>query len=98
MCVGIESDPSRVRAQHGSLSSSLRVEVLFEDAAGSVHALTIGQLAACSSWNPSIQMPVVANLLALLPGERTAVVFRFTPQGDGVDYRIDDVYVDPHRH
>jgi hypothetical protein len=40
-------------------------------------------------------MPVIANLLPLLPGSRTAVAFRFTPYGDGGDWTIDDVYVDP---
>ena len=33
--------------------------------------------------------------LPLLPGERTPVAFRFTPQGKGT-WSIDDVYVDPH--
>ena len=39
--------------------------------------------------------PILVNLLALVPGERTAVAFRFTPRGLG-SWLIDDVYVDPY--
>jgi hypothetical protein len=40
-------------------------------------------------------MPLVVNLLPLLPGDYTPVAFEFTPQGYGGNWRIDDVYVDP---
>jgi hypothetical protein len=42
-------------------------------------------------------MPLVVNLLPLLPGEQTPVRFRFTPQGSA-NWQIDDVYVDPRQH
>lgn len=97
MCVGIEHPTLRIFARKaGSLTSTLKTEVLFEDASGNAHALTIGVLSASSSWQPSIVMPIVANLLPLLPDERTAVAFRFTVQGAGA-WRVDDVYVDPYR-
>jgi len=38
-------------------------------------------------------MPVIANLLPLVPGEQTPVAFRFTARRGAV--QIDDVYVDP---
>lgn len=99
MCVGIEHPTIRFFARNaGSQFSTLRVDVLFEDAAGQVHALSIGTVGGGSSWQPTLPAPVVANLLPLLPNERTAVAFRFTPQGYGSDWRIDDVYVDPWRH
>jgi hypothetical protein len=41
-------------------------------------------------------MPILANLLAVLPGGRTPVAFRFTPGGAGSEWMIDDVYVDPY--
>jgi hypothetical protein len=70
----------------------LEVEVLFEDAMGTVHALPIG-VDLGGGWHPSLVMPVLANLLPLLPGEQTPVAFRFTAiQGD---FQLDDVYVDP---
>jgi hypothetical protein len=96
MCVGIEHPTLRVFARNGgSVLSTLKVEVLFEDASGDVHALPIGLLTAGSQWRPSVVMPIVVNLLPLLPGERTAVAFRFTPNGGS--WKIDDVYVDPYR-
>jgi hypothetical protein len=95
MCVGIEHPTLRFFARSASALATLKVEVLFEDATGTVRTLTIGVMPATSSWQPSVLMPVTANLLALLPGQYTAVAFRFTPQGG--DWRIDDVYVDPHQ-
>jgi hypothetical protein len=96
MCVGIEHPTLRLFARNsGSLLSTLKVEVLFEDNGGSVHALPIGLLLAGGQWQPSTAMPVVANLLPLLPGEHTAVAFRFSASGG--NWKIDDVYVDPYR-
>jgi hypothetical protein len=98
MCVGIEHPTVRLLARNtGSPVSALLVEVLFEDAGGDVHSLPIGAVLGGSSWQPSLPLPVVANLLPLLPGDHTAVAFRFTPYGNG-DWTIDDVYVDPWRH
>ena len=98
MCVGIEHPTLRLVARNtGSLRSALIVEVLFEDADGNVHSLSIGAVAGGSRWQPSAPLPVIANLLPLLPDARTAVAFRFRPIGAG-DWDIDDVYVDPWRH
>ena len=98
MCVGLLHPTLRLFARNtGAPLSTLRVEVLFEDAAGAVHSLPIGLLVAGSAWQPTLPMPVVANLLPLLPGIMTAVAFRFTPQGRGGRWAIDDTYVDPHR-
>jgi hypothetical protein len=44
-------------------------------------------------WAPTLPMTVVANLLPLLPGDQTAVAFRFTAVAGS--WQIDDVYVDP---
>jgi hypothetical protein len=98
MCVGILHPTLRLLARNtGSASGALGVEVLFEDAAGIVHALTIGEIAGHPAWAPTVPMPVVANLLPLLPDNHTAVAFRFTPQGAGSSWVIDGVYVDPYR-
>ncbi len=96
ICVGLDHPTLRLFTKRsGSLISALAVEVLFEDAGGHVRSLGIGVFGAASSWQPSAPLPVVANLLPLLPGELTAVSFRFTALSG--DWRIDDVYVDP-RH
>jgi hypothetical protein len=96
MCVGIEHPTLRLFARNsGSLLSTLKVEVLFEDNGGTVRSLPIGLVLAGGQWQPTLAMPVIANLLPLLPGEHTAVAFRFTANGG--NWKIDDVYVDPYR-
>jgi len=98
MCVGIDHPTLRLVARNtGSPLSLLMVEVLFEDAGGTVRSLPIGAVLGGPDWQPSTPLPVGANLLPLLPGQNTAVAFRFTPFGNG-DWTIDDVYVDPWRH
>jgi hypothetical protein len=98
MCVGVLHPTLRLFARRtgGSFLSGLRVDVLFEDAGGRVRSLPIGLALGGSRWQPTLPMPVVANLLPLLPGQNTAVAFRFSPTGWGT-WQIDDVYVDPHR-
>jgi hypothetical protein len=97
MCFGLGHPTLRFFARSsGSLLSSLKVEVLFETSAGSVVAAPIGVVTPSSAWRPTLPMAIVANLLPLLPGERTPVAFRFKPQGNA-GWWIDDVYVDPSR-
>jgi hypothetical protein len=94
MCVGIEHPTLRFFARNGgSALSTLRVDVLFEDAFGNVRSMSIGMIAGGSNWQLTPQMPVLVNLLPLLPGDHTPVAFRFTAQGGA--WTIDDVYVDP---
>jgi hypothetical protein len=73
------------------------VEVLFETGDGHVRALPIGSVLGGPGWVPTPPLPITVNLVPLLPGEKTAVAFRFRPSGGG-DWRIDDVYFDPWRH
>jgi len=96
ICVGLGHPTMRffTRRAGGSPLGTLTVEVLFEDATGAVHDLTIGVVLAGTDWAPTPLLPVVANLLPLLPDDRTAVAFRFTASS-GADWLIDDVYVDP---
>jgi hypothetical protein len=93
ICVGLAEPTLRFFAEGpAGVVDRLDVEVLFEDAAGQVRALPIGTDLG-GSWHPTTVMPVLANLLPLLPGGQTAVAFRFTAHGGS--FRIDDVYVDP---
>lgn len=96
VCVGIEHPTIRffAKSSDASLGSSLRVDVVFEDAWGNLHNLTIGRETR-SGWEVTPAYPVVANLLPLLPGQHTAVAFRFTPEGTG-SWQIDDLHVDPY--
>lgn len=100
-CVGLEHPTMRffARGSGGGLLgalSTLQVDVLFEDAGGTVRSLPIGIVARTGQWSPTLPAPVVANLLPLLSGEMTPVSFRFTPRGSA-SWTIDDVYVDPKR-
>jgi hypothetical protein len=98
MCVGLLHPTLRAFARNeGSLLSAMRVTVLFEDALGNIQRLPIGVMVGQRRWAPTLPVPVVANLLPLLPHERTAVAFKFAPLGAGGAWRIDDVYVDPMR-
>jgi hypothetical protein len=100
ICVGLLHPTVRFFAKSsgdsllGSLVSTLTVEVLFEDAGGNVRSLPIGTVLPSSRWTPTLPYPVIANLLPLLPGEKTPVQFRFRAAG-GSSWQIDDVYVDP---
>jgi hypothetical protein len=98
VCVSIDYPVLRLFVRNRGLPTSiLAVDVLFEDSTGTVHSLPIGVVAGAPSWQPSLPIPVIASLLPLLPGERTAIAFRFRATGFGGDWRIDDVFVDPHR-
>ena len=98
ICVGLAHPTVRFFAKRqsgGWLSlASLRVDVLFETANGTIASLPIGSVLNGGSWQATSPMLVVANLLPLLPGQRTPVAFRFTAQG--ADWSIDDVWVDPY--
>lgn len=97
MCVGIEHPTLRLFARNtGSALSTLRVNVLYEDAQGEVRSATIGELSGTSTWHPTPAMALVVNALALLPGDHTPVALRFEPQGPDGGWQIDDVYVDPY--
>ena len=60
-------------------------------------------LPVCTSiYDPTLRLFVnntgqltVTNLIATLSLQRTVIAYRFTPEGTGGQWRIDDVYVDP---
>jgi hypothetical protein len=94
ICVGIEHPTLRFFAKGSNPSATLRVDVLFEDALGNVRSLPIGAVTGNTRWAPTAIYPLVVNLLPLLPGQKTAVAFRFTASGG--TFQVDDVYVDPY--
>lgn len=96
MCVGLEHPTLRLFARNdGSWLGTLNVEALVEAESGHALALPIGGALGHARWAPTLPLPVVANLLPVLPGEHTLVAFRFTATGSA--WVIDDVYVDPYR-
>jgi hypothetical protein len=93
-CVGIEEPTLRFFAKKNSgLLSTLAVSVYVKTSLGLVVPVPVGVLLGNGQWKASPKMLIVANLLPLLPGDRTPVAFQFTPLLGS--WQIDDVYVDP---
>ena len=94
ICVS-QSDPTmRFFARStGEPTGTLGVEVLYTDSLGDPQSLPIGVVAGVTAgeWTPTIAMPITANVYEM------AVAFRFTAEGTGSSWLIDDVYVDPYR-
>jgi hypothetical protein len=93
ICVGIEHPDIRFFAKGSSPAATLRVEVLFEDAAGNVQSAPIGAVTGTGDWALTPPFAIVANLLPLLPGSHTAVAFKLTAVTGC--WKVDDFYVDP---
>ena len=97
-CVGLAEPTLRLFAKRNSallgLVSTLNVEIQVQTSLGLSAWLPVlpGDLGG-SSWHPTAQMPLLANLLTLSATDRTPVRFRFTPLLGS--WQIDDVYVDP---
>jgi hypothetical protein len=73
----------------------MTVDVLTETSLGLVVAVPLLPGVLTNAWKPSPATPVVANLLPLLPGQKTAVAFRFHAVTG--NWGLDDVYVDPYK-
>jgi hypothetical protein len=94
MCVGLDEPTLRLFAKNDrSLLSTLSVEVIFETSLGLTASAPVGVLLPNGKWKPSPRLLVVANLLPLLPGEKTPVQFRVRAVGS--TWWVDDFYVDP---
>jgi hypothetical protein len=95
ICIGIEHPTMRFFANRhsGCRWSPLRVDVLFENAAGNVNSLPIAFVSNDGSWQPTSSIATLANLL-VAPGEHTQVRFRFKAYGAG--WSVDDIFVDPY--
>jgi hypothetical protein len=95
MCAGVTNPDFRLFVQNtGSSSSTLAVNVIYETSTGIQATIQVAALSATKSWAPSAKIPILLNLLPLLPGNATPIAFSFTPVGQG-NWSIDDLYVDP---
>lgn len=95
-CVGLAEPTLRFFARKNSgLLSTLAVSVYVKTSLGLVVPVPVGVVLGNGQWKATPQMLIVANLLPLLPGDRTPVAFQFTPLLG--EWQIDDVYVDPLR-
>jgi len=97
-CVGLAEPTLRFFAKKNSGLlgiSTLAVSVYVKTSLGLVVPVPVGVVLGNGQWQATPQMLIVANLLPLLPGDRTPVAFQFTPVLGS--WQIDDVYVDPLR-
>jgi len=95
-CVGLAEPTLRFFAKKNrGLLSTLVVSVYVKTSIGLVVPVPVGVVLGNGRWKATPTMLIVANLLPLLPGDRTPVAFQFTPLLG--DWQIDDVYVDPMR-
>ena len=96
ICIGLGHPTLRFFARSSTTLtlSTLRVDVRFQDALGNQRALPVGVVLPGSRWQPTLPLPVVVNLLSLLPSGPSEVRLAFTPVGSAT-WWIDDVYVDP---
>jgi len=96
ICVGIGHPDIRFFAKSTNATARLYVSVLFEDSAGNVNTAPIGVVTLTPpKWALTLPMPIVVNLLPLLPNDMTPVAFSF--RASGGDFQIDDLYVDPYQ-
>lgn len=98
-CVGLAEPTLRFFAKKNRAAllgvSTLAVSVYVKTSLGLTVPVPVGVVLGNGQWKPTPAMLIVANLLPLLPGDRTPVAFQFTPVLG--DWQIDDVYVDPMR-
>jgi hypothetical protein len=98
-CVGLAEPTVRFFAKKNRAPllgiSTLAVSVYVKTSLGLTVPVPVGVVLGNGQWKPTPPMLIVANLLPLLPGDRTPVAFQFTPVLG--DWQIDDLYVDPYR-
>jgi hypothetical protein len=98
ICVGLGEPTFRFFAKRNSallgLVAALDVTAIVRTNLGTVELPLLPSLNG-SGWSPTLPMPVVANLLPLLPNDQTPIQLRVTAVGGS--YQVDDLYVDPWR-
>ena len=100
LCIGTLSPTARLFVRNtGSPSSTLRVDVLYTTVLGLRTSAPIGVLVGSSTWQPTLQLPLLANAMGLpvLSGGSTEIALRFTAQGSGGSWQLDDLYIDPYK-
>jgi hypothetical protein len=79
----------------GSSTGAVRVQVIVPSLLGGL--LTVvdgGTVKAGGTWTPSPRVELLVSNVTSLIGTK-AVAFRFTAEGRGAAYQLDDVYLDP---
>ena len=96
-CISVDRPTARlfVRRTGGLLGvvGVLWVDEIYQDDAGVQVTLPLTPITATSSWAPTLQIPIVTNVLPQLDGGGV-ISLRF--RSVGASFQVDDVYVDPY--
>jgi hypothetical protein len=100
VCVTVDDPTMRFFVKNtGEETGTLRVDAVYLDENFDEHTYHLGTLTSAdagSEWGPSPVLELAAPLADTLGGGETPVTFRFTAEGRGSGWLIDDVYVDPY--
>jgi hypothetical protein len=96
ICMSLDTPHFRLLARNGgNPAATLRVEATYS-LLGLIRTKTVGTVSGGSTWAPSQQISTVLTLSTvvgtLIP---SAIQIRITPVGNGGNWQVDDVYVDP---
>jgi hypothetical protein len=94
MCITLLHPTLRFFVLNSGAPTSVLTVSAIVNLAGLRLPLPVGLVLGGSSWQPTLPLPFLTNLLAPLSG---TVSFRFAPLGPGGGWRIDDVYLDPYK-
>jgi hypothetical protein len=96
ICMSLDTPSFRLVARNsGDPSSGLRVEAAYA-LLGLVRTKTVSTVYGGSTWTPSQQMSTVLSLSTIVGTViPSAIQIRITPLGNGGQWQVDDLYIDP---
>ena len=99
-CVTVDDPTMRFFVRNtGAETGTLNVDAVYLDQNFEEHTYHLGTLTsqdAGDEWAPSPVLELSAPLVGLLDDGETPVSLRFTAEGEGSGWLVDDVYVDPY--
>jgi hypothetical protein len=99
-CVTVDDPTMRFFVRNtGAETGTLSVDAVYLDEnyeEQSYHLGTLTSEDAGAEWTPSPVLELAAPLVEVLEDGETPVAFRFTAEGEGSGWLVDDVYVDPY--
>jgi hypothetical protein len=99
-CVTVDDPTMRFFVKNtGAETGTLSVDAVYLDESFEAHTFHLGTLTsadATGEWGPSPVLELAAPLVDVLGDGETPVTFRFTAEGAGSGWLVDDVYVDPY--
>jgi hypothetical protein len=100
VCVTVDDPTMRFFVKNtGAETGTLSVNAVYLDENYEEHTFHLGTLTSAEAgneWAPSPVLELAAPLVEILADGETPVSFRFTAEGEGSGWLVDDVYVDPY--